>query len=456
MTRLLDKRFILFLFCLALQPGFFPGVASAQQSAGPRRLTLSQAIDIALKNNHALAIARFKIVEMHSAKRAAASDYLPKLLNNSSYLHYTQTSLLRFTRGDFGTFPGLGPLPTSNLVVSQGTRDQELSRSEIAQPLTQLFKIHAANRAARAGELAARDDLDNLRNQVAILVRQLYYGLLLVQLDQKTAAEQIRVAEGQRAEAESNVQRGSELDVTLLQARAALLQARQDQLTANIRSADLFAEFNDVLGLPQDTTFDLGSALAEPTDLPSKTECLQLAQSAAPEIKSAEEMLQKAEAGVAAARAEYIPDITAFARHEYQNGVPFLFHNYGIVGVSLSYTLFDGGKKRAIVSQRLAERDQAIENVRRLKSVAAVNIQKAFDKIDQSRSLIDVSRQAVQVTEEKDRLAGAQLRFGELVNSQRLQAIVALAKARSDLLKAQLGYVESQAELSVLIGRLPR
>lgn len=453
--RFLSMNFAPSMLCLVLLPAS-SHLAAAQPPPEARKLTLADAIDVALKNNHALAIGRYKIAEMHSTKRVAASDYFPKVGNSSSYLHYTQTSVLQFARGDFGTFPGLGPLPGNNLVVNQGNLDHELSRSEIAQPITQLFKIRAANRAARADESAALDNLEGLRDQVAILVHQLYYGLLSVQLDKKAAAEQIHVAEQQLAEAEHDVERGSELDVTLLQARSALLEARQNQLVSNLHSSDLLAEFNDVLGFPQGTTFDLDDQFAETAALPNKTECLQLAQSAAPEIKSAEETLRKAEAGVAAARAEYIPDITAFGRHEYQNGVAFLFHNYGVVGLGLTYTLFDGGKKRAVVSERLAQRDQAAENLRRLKDAATVNVQKAFDKIDQSHSLVEVARQAVQVREESDRLAGVQLRFGEVVNSKRLQAVAALAKARSDLLKAQLGYLESQAELSALIGRLPR
>ena len=453
--RLLNMRLASCMLCVAFWLSF-PEIAGAQRPAETRKLTLPEAIDFALKNNHALTIAHYKVVEMQSAKRVAAADYFPKVSNSSSYVHSTQSSLIYFTKGDFGTFPGLGPLPSKNLTVNQGTLDQEFSRSEVAQPLTQLIKIRAANRAARADESAAEDDLAGVRDQVAILVRQLYYGLLAVKLDQKTAAEQIEVAEEQIPEAEHDVQGGSELEVTLLQARSALLQARQDQLAAKIRHSDLLAEFCDVLGFPQGTTFELDDQLAEPSELPDKAGCLRLAQSAAPEIKAAEETLRKAEAGAAAARAEYIPDITAFGRHEYQNGVAFLFHNYGVVGLSLTYTVFDGGKRRALIRQRLAERDQAAENLRRLQDGAAVNVQKAFDKIDQSHSLVEVARQAVEVSEEGDRLAGAQLRFGEVVNSKRLQAVAALAKARSDLLRAQLGYLESQAELSVLIGRLPR
>jgi outer membrane protein TolC len=428
--------------------------ASASQE--PVKLTVAEAIDLALKNNHELLIGGYKVSEMTSAKRVATSDYYPKVSNSSSYLHLTETNILQFGAGTFGTFPVLGPLPSKNLIVTQGNLDQEFSRSEVAQPISQLIKIHDAHRAARADESAARENLDALRNQIALAVRQLYYGLLAVQLDQKTASEEIRVAEEQLSESEQDVRRGNELEVTILSAKTALLQAKQDALTAKIHNSDLMAQFKDVIGLRDDTQVQLDDQVFAPIDLPGKDECIRLAQSAAPEIKSAEETVRKAEAGVAAAKAEYIPDITAFGRWDYQNGVAFLFHNYGVVGLGLSYTLFDGGKKRAVISERQAQRDQAIENLRRLKDEAAVNVQKALDKIDQSRSLVEVANQAVTLREEGDRLAGVQLGYGVLVSSKRSEAVEALAKARADLLKAQLGYLESQAELAALIGRLPR
>lgn len=436
-----------------LLPG---GAICATPPQEPVKLTLEEAIDLALKNNHELVIGGYKVAEMTSAKRVATSDYYPKISNSSSYLHLTETNILQFAKGSFGAFPGLGPLPSKDLIVNQGMLDQVFSRSEVAQPITQFFKIHDAQRAARADESAARENLESLRNQIALAVRQLYYALLAVQLDQKTASEAMHVAEEQLSESQQDVHRGNELEVTLISAKTALLQAKQDELISRIRNSDLMAQFKDVIGLPQSTQLQLDDRVFAPVDLPSKEDCVRLAQSAAPEIKSAEETVRKAEAGVSAARAEYIPDITAFGRWDYQNGVAFLFHNYGVVGIGLNYTLFDGGKKKAVISERQAQRAQAIENLRRLKDESAVNVQKAFDKIDQSRSLVDVAKQAVTLREEGDRLAGVQLGYGVLVNSKRSEAIEALSKARADLLKAQLGYLESQAELAALIGRLPR
>lgn len=420
------------------------------------KLTLEEAIDLALKNNHELLIGASKVAEMSGAKRVATSDYYPKVSVTSSYTHLTEKDILQFAPGSFGTFPVLGRLPATNLIVTQGDLNQIFSRSEVAQPITQLFKIHDAQRAAKADESAARENLEGLKNQVALAVRQLYYGLLAVQLDQKTASEEVHAATEQLSESEQDVQLGNELEVTVLSAKTALLQAKQDELSARIRNTDLMAQFKDVVGIRDGTQVELDAKVFAPADLPAKEECIRLAESAAPDIKSAEETVRKAEAGIGAARAEYIPDITAFGRWDYQNGVAFLFHNYGVVGLGLSYTLFDGGKKRAVISEREAQREQAVENLRRLKDEAAVNVQKALDKIEQSRSLVDVATQAVSLREESDRLAAVQVGYGALVNSKRSEAVEALAKARADLLKAQLGYLESQAELAALIGRLPR
>jgi outer membrane protein TolC len=439
---------------------FLAGVLlAALCAAAPQettKLTLTQAIDLALKNNHALAIGADKVAEMRSAKRKAIADYFPQITNESSYTHLTETDIVQFSQGSFGTFPGLGTLPSSNLVVSQGNLDHILSRSQIGQPISQIFKIRDGERAAKADEMGARADLESLQSQIALGVRQLYYGLLVVQLDQKAVAEQLQVAEEQLGESEQDVNKGNALEVSLLEAKTSLLQAKQEELSLKISRSDLTAQLNNVIGLPQGTQIELEEQAAVPVNLPSKEECIRLAQSVAPEIKSAEETLKKADAGVAAAKAEYIPDISAFARHDYQNGVAFLFHNYGAVGIGLTYTFLDGGKKRAVVTQREAQRAQARENLKRLKDDAAVNVQRALDKIEQSRSLIDVTKQAVALRQEADRLNGVQLQYAAIVSSKRREATAALAKTRADLAKAELAYMQAQAELEVLIGRLPR
>src|SRR5262249_58228257 len=127
----------------------------------------------------------------------------------------------------------------------------------------------------------------------------------------------------------------------------------------------------------------------------SKMEYTKAAWEGNPEILAAEETVRKAQAGVAAAKTAYIPDITAFARHSYQDGVPFLVHNFGTFGVNLSWDVFDFGKRRASVHEREDELAQAKENVGRLKDEVAVTIERSYNKLERTRSLVEVASQVV-------------------------------------------------------------
>jgi outer membrane protein TolC len=422
----------------------------------PRKLALAEAIDLALKNNHALIIGAAKTDEAKSARRKAAADYFPQASNTSTFTRLTNTDVLQFSQGAFGTFPGLGPLPSKNLIVPQGDPDTVLVRTQIVQPVTQLLKIREGERVARADELAALADLEGLREQIALAARQFYYGLLTTQVERNVALEQVRVAEEQVAESETEVRRGETLEVSLTEARTRLLEAKQDELTVRIRHSDVLAQFNNLVGLPQGTQVEAEEQVAGPLDLPAKDECVRLAQASTPEIAAAEETVKKAEAAVRAARFEYVPDVSVFARHDYQDGVAFLFHNYGVVGAEFTYTLFDGGKRRSVIGEREAQRAQAVENLRRLKDDAAANVERALDKMEQNQSLIDVAKQVVDLRAEAARIADVQFTRGVIVSSKKSEASAALAKSRADLVRAELGYVQSQAELEVLIGRLPR
>ena len=82
-----------------------------------------------------------------------------------------------------------------------------------------------------------------------------------------------------------------------------------------------------------------------------------------PEVEAAAHQLEKARAAVRAARAEYIPEISAFAQHIYQDGAPFLSRNNGAFGMRMTWTMFEFGKRRGQVSEREAEVAQAEENL---------------------------------------------------------------------------------------------
>jgi outer membrane protein TolC len=273
---------------------------------------------------------------------------------------------------------------------------------------------------------------------------------------QKQAAEQQNAYATERLrESEDDVRNGSALNVAAIQGKAGLLESQQSVLTAQLQLSDLNTELNDLLGLPLDTQLDLDPAVPSSLDFRPREEYLQTAWSESPEILAAEEAVRKTKAGVTAAKSAYIPDITAYARQSYQDGVPFLVRNFGTFGVNLNYEVFDFGKRRAAVREREAQVAQAEENLRRLKDQVAVGIERDYNKLERTKSLVEVANQVVKLRQESERLAQNQLREGVVLVSDRRQSTAATYKAQADYLQASLGYLLAWAELEQAVGRTP-
>jgi outer membrane protein TolC len=434
--------------------GLAAASAAPQNGAEVRRVTLTEAVHLAITQNHALKIARLKVVENEQKKIGDRSSYFPSITNQSNVLHITELQNIGIPAGALGSVGGT-LVPAQGVTLPQGQKTFFSSGTQISQPLTQLIRIHATNRIAAAEVAVSRDDLKNAENQVALQVHTLYYDILIARLQKQAAEQQSAYAGEQLRESEDDVRNGSALNVAAIQGRAGLLESQQSVLTAELQLSDLNTELNDLLGLPLDTRLDLDPAVPSSFDQRPREEYVQTAWSENPEILAAEEAVRKARAGVTSAKSAYLPDITAYARQSYQDGVPFLVHNFGTFGVSLNYDVFDFGKRRAAVREHDAELAQAEENLRRLKDQVAVSIEKSYNKLDRTKNLVQVANQVVKLRQESERLAQNQLTQGLVLVSDRRQSTAATYKAQADYLQASLGYLLAWAELEQAVGRTP-
>ena len=158
---------------------------------------------------------------------------------------------------------------------------------------------------------------------------------------------------------------------------------------------------------------------------------------------------------MAAAKTAYIPDITAFARYSYQDGVPFFVHNFGTVGINMNYTLWDFGKRKATVRERDAQLGEAEQNLEHLKEEVAVEVERTYNKLVRTKSMVSVATQVAELRQESERLATDQAAQGVVLISDVRNAAAANYKAKADLLQATLGYVLARAELERTVGRSP-
>jgi outer membrane protein TolC len=435
----------------------FLGVLTSvgQQAAEVKRLTLTEAVQLAVSQNRDLKIARIRVTESREKKAEARSSYFPEIKNHSALLRTTSLEDLQIPAGAFGLVPNIGAVPYHNVQITQGAQTLEMSGTTLAQPLTQLIRIRQANRIAASETASTRDELKKAENEVAVKVHELYFNILTTRLLKRAADQETAYAQAHLRESEEDIQKGNALKISAIDSQASLLQSEQDALAAELQLNDLTAELNDLLALPLDTPLELAPVELTAMQIHPREEYVQSALAENPEILAAAEKVEQAKAGVTSAKSAYIPDVSAIARQDYQNGVPFLVHNFGTFGLTLDYDVFDFGKRRAVVRENEAKLAEAKENLTRLKEAVSVTIERTYNKAERTAQMLQVAHEEVRLREEGERLAANQSELGVVLVSARQQASAASYKAQAGLLQAQLAYLLAGAELEEEAGRTP-
>jgi outer membrane protein TolC len=421
----------------------------------PRHITLPEAVQLALKHNHIVRIAGYQVQEKQHAKEVARSGYFPSVTNESRIFTVTDTQFIEIPAGALGTIAGT-PIPARPAILNQGGKTFVTSGTMLSQPLTQLLtRIKPSNEIAREDLKATRANEQETVNEIALRVHQIYYQILVTQLRRRATEAKIRAAQELESERVEQVKYGSTLDEQLIESRAQTLEAKQDLLTTELQLSDLTMQLNDVLGLPITTKLELDQTAPEVKESCPREECVKTALASHPEIVAARAEVEKASAAVRLAKADYYPDLSAFARYSYQNNVPFLARNFGTFGGQLTYDLFDGGRRRAAVSENSARLAQARENLARLNDEVERRVETAANRLERTGEMVKVSEEILALRAESSRVSTQQLERGEALRSQADAAVAREFDAKSMLLRSQLEYVQARDEMILAIGLTP-
>lgn len=429
------------------------GVQASAEDVG-HLLTLPEAVQTALKQNAMLKIGRAKVEESDQKIVTASSQYFPLLSNSSQSGTLSARDFLKIPAGSMGNIPGLGSFPSQTVSISQGSSTFFLSQTTLSQPLTQLLKIHEANEIARVEKGIANTELNRSENEIVLAVHKLYYALLVAFKQKETAEAMLVAAQETLKENEEGVRSGNLLEVAEISGRANLLQSRQELLSTENRISDLTAELDDLLGFPSNFPFKVTGNDLPVLAVPPKEQSYEEARSRNPELLVARETVEKSHHAVSAARDEYIPDISLFARHIYQDGTSFLKNNIGVVGAEMTWNIFDWGKRKGEVGQRSAQLVQAEENLARIEKHIKVELDEGYRKLEQTKTMVNVASEVLLLRRENARLSENSLKAGTVTAAKHAETVAALKKAEMEALQASLEYSLALVELNKTIGLL--
>jgi outer membrane protein TolC len=428
-----------------------------------RAVSLDEAIQLAHQQNRTVHLARLKVDEANAKLTQARADYFPRITNETNAMRLNESESLTIPKGVLGSYAQDGPIPGKDVSIELGKQNLILSTTTAAQPLSQLFKIHAGVSAARADSAIARADARRAEDEIALNVKKVYYNLLAIERRGHATELRIQAGEEKIAEARNSVQAGASLEVEVQEGTAEIAEARHALGELEDTEADLRADLNDLLGLPIDTKVAL-STPAEDPDRPDNqaAETSALSQPAEdlaagalqhnPEIASAHSSLDKANAGLQAARLEFVPNISAFAEYVYQNGVPLLPANSATVGLRMDWTISEFGKRTGMIRERKSQVSQAKENLQITEDRLRIEVGKKLRKLRRCATSLEAAQASVTARTEMRRIVANQVEAKTVNASSLTEAEAKLTEAEAQLFEARMERATAQAELEKLLG----
>lgn len=437
-------------------------IASAQTNA-PAPLTLDEALALAVSQSKAAQLGRLQVDTADAELQAAQRLRLPQLraFGAATYLNDplevkvgqgSMTSLVNDTSASLGLGLNVPQFPTQDLSLARGTHTPCIGSLMFTQPLTQLWRVDSGIRAAKAGVAEAQRASAHIDAKLRLAVEELFAGLQIEA--RRTAEKQAALAWQERRlrDAENAQQNGELLDDSVLGLRAAVIQARSELTRSRQDYARLSLQLADLIGRAGTDNLVVTEKLPAREEHPLAYWTAQAVHN--PERLIAAAIVEKAAAGVRAARQAYIPDVSMVAGGYAQDGIPLAGRNNAIAGVTLSWDVFDFGRRRAEVARAVSRRRAAEVNRDRLEEEAARQIRLAHQDLVFADEQLALAREAVVFRRRSSELAHQSAANGLALETAALEADAQLRKAEADLTGARCQRHVALLRLYFLSGKL--
>ncbi len=214
------------------------------------RLSLSQAVQLALRQNQSIISAHALVKASETHIQSAHSGYLPSLnysesatrSNNPVFVFSSLLTEHQFTASNFE----LGPLNRPNSL------DNFRSALTAQQTLFDAGQTKNAIRAGQALQKIATSDVQRTESEVTFNTVRAYLDTVLSDAALSAAAESVISAEADLERAQNIHQAGMSTEADVLSIRVHLAHMKEQQIRRSADLASARAALNDALGLPLD------------------------------------------------------------------------------------------------------------------------------------------------------------------------------------------------------------
>lgn len=418
------------------------------QPAASLKLTLKEAVALALKQNPQVILANLEVAGSQQDRLVARSGLLPQLNGN---LAETVDRINIATAIGFA-FPGF-PHHVGPYYVAQGG----VRFNAAVFDLTLWRRLHSAEYgidSSRAQETAAQDD-------AILLVESQYLGSQRAAADVQADESRVKLAQALYDQALDLQKSGVGTGIDTLRANVELQNEKQRLIESSTQLETSLYGLSQLLNVDPRIRIELADQvrfandqvkLAETPAMPVE-ERVELAYGTRPELRQIAADEQRAELALRAAGEERLPKLTLNGFWLEQGLTPSSAIPVYQYQASLDFPIFTGGRIQA----QKAEADLAIRELQQreqdLRNRVALEVKTAAAQMEAARHEIDVANLGVQLAKQEVDQARDRFQAGVANNIEVVTAQDELARANDNQISAYYRYNQARADLAHATGR---
>jgi outer membrane protein TolC len=405
--------------------------------AGPVRLTVEEAVARALAASPRLARLTSLQAAAEAQRKGAAAERWPQIEVGAGYQRRSEVPELQIAS------PTQDPAKPLQLVtIFPSIEDNYRLRAGASLPLYTGGRLSSLVRGAEEGRRAAELDVSAARADLVLEVKTAYWGFVTAREGARVLREAIGAFDAHLSDARNRERFG-------LAARNEVLavQVEQDRAELNLLRAQSGADIAEanlrrLLDLTPGARVEPSDALATPPAASPDVEALVAQASAARPDRSA--LAARASAASALAGAERgarLPQVALTAGYSYANPnrdvVPpaAIWQDTWDVGVSLAWSVFDGGRRSAGEARARAQAAAARQQLLELDRAIRLEVTQRSLELRTAEASLAVAERGLESATESRRVAADRYREGVIPSSELLDA--ELAKERAALARTE-------------------
>jgi outer membrane protein len=410
------------------------------------RLTLDQAVTLAVKQNTTAQIAILTAAQSDQDKNAALAALLPEA--NLSVKDQVERVNLKAQFGGKNVFPAFPQHVGPYQVFSAGPT--------FGGPVLDLT-LWQRYQAARNTANSSRATSLSTREQVILLVVSQYIGTLRAAANVQASQSRVDLAQALYDQAADLQKEGVGTGIDTLRANVELQNEKQRLIEAqNDRETSLYG-LSKLLNLDPRQPIEQADSLSFfDTPQPDVESSIEAALALRQEWKALEEQIKSAGAEKKASQYSRLPSLRFDGNWEYlgtssATGIPTYTY-----AASVNMPLFTGGRIRAEIVRADLEMRKLEQQKEDLRNQIALDVKTALLNLQSARSEVQVANLGVELSKEEVDQARDRFKAGVANNIEVIQAQDSLARANDNQIAALYRFNQSRADLARAIGQMEK